>query len=178
MKVRMTFVLLALLVSYGISHGKEERWNNFAEDSDLKYYLDQKTIIPVSETLYIFWVKSVAKNKEYFRQEYNVADLSYILTNYELDCTVASYRVRGSIMFDKNRRELGKSVADEAASGFEPVPPESMLELAQDELCVKEESADLAEEEELVTTVPLVVTAPVESPAAEESSQGELPSLQ
>ena len=177
MTVRMTLALLVLLISFGSSHGKEERWSNFAEDSDLKYYLDQKTVVPVTDNLYIFWVKSVAKDRDYFKKEYKVNDLSYILTNYELDCAVSSYRVRGSIMFDKNRRELGKSAGDETA-GYEPVPPESMLELAQEELCVKEESADLQDDQEPVAVAPLLVTAPLEPAVANGSAEAEVPSLQ
>ncbi|HBG05120.1 MAG: hypothetical protein A2075_24210 [Geobacteraceae bacterium GWC2_58_44] len=178
MTVRMTFVLLALLMCSGISHGKEDRWSNFAEDGDLKYYLDQKSIVPLPNSVYIFWVKSVAKDKNYFKAEYNLNNLSYILTNYELDCAFSSYRIRGTIMFDKNRRELNKSVSDGPDSMFEPVPPESVLELVQDEICVKEESADLPETDEPLPAAPIAVTLPLESAAAEDPAQAEPPSIQ
>jgi hypothetical protein len=138
---RMVFVVLALLLCCGICQAKEDRWNNFAEDNDLRYYLDQKSVLSLPDNVYLFWVKSVAKDKEYYRAEYNLNNLSYIFTNYELDCAVSSYRIRGTIMFDKNRREINKSLPMSADNLFEPVPPESMLELAQGEVCKQEESA-------------------------------------
>src|SRR6185369_5671518 len=109
--------------------------------SDLKYYLDEKSVTPLPDNVYIFWVKSVAKDKDYFKTEYNLNNLSYIFTNYELDCALSSYRIRGTIMFDKNRREIYKSIPAAGETVFEPVPPESMLELVQDEVCVREETA-------------------------------------
>jgi hypothetical protein len=170
MTVRITFVLLAFLVGCGVCHGKEERWGNFAEDADLKYYLDHKSVISRPDKVYIFWVKSVAKDKEYFKREYNQNDLSYILTNYELDCAIASYKIRGTIMFDKNRREINKALpAGDAV--LEPVPPESMLELAQDEICVSDENtAKKAESEELIGVTSEAPTAPAVPTSAATSS--------
>jgi hypothetical protein len=166
MTFRLTFVVLALLLCCGVCHGKEERWSNFAEDSDLKYYLDQKSVISLPDSVYIFWVKSVAKDKDYFKREYNLNNLSYIFTNYELDCAVSSYRIRGSIMFDKNRREINKTLPASGETVFEPVPPESMLELAQDEICVKEKgAATTPEPEEQPAAAPPAPTAPA-APAA------------
>jgi len=177
MAVRITCVVLAILMLCGVCHGKDDRWNNFAEDGDLRYYLDQKTIVSLPDGVYLFWVKSVAKDKEYFKREYNLNNLSYILTNYELDCAFSSYRIRGTIMFDKNRRELSKSVAEGAVSPFEPVPPESVLELAQEEICAAQESADLPDDEEL-PAVPMIITAPHAEAAPDEPAPAEPPSLQ
>lgn len=134
MTFKMRLVALALFAVCGVCHA-EERWTNFAEDSDVKYYLDQKSVTTLPDNVYIFWVKSIPKEKDFFKKEYNLNNLAYILTNYELDCAVSSYRVRGTIMFDKNRRELNKSLSTGVESPMEPVPPESMLELAQDEIC-------------------------------------------
>lgn len=139
--MKTLLVMLALLGCCSVCNGKEERWTNFAEDSDLRYYLDLKSVVSLPDNVYIFWLKSTAKDKEYFKREYNLNDLSYIFTNYELDCAVSSYRIRGTIMFDKRRKEIGKILPAAGETPFEPVPPESMLELAQDEICAEEESA-------------------------------------
>lgn len=169
MTIRMAFVVLALLMCCGVCHAKEERWSNFAEDNDLKYYLDQKSVVSLPDNVYILWVKSIAKDKNFFKREYNLNNLSYIFTNYEIDCAVSSYRIRGTIMFDKNRREINKSLPEGGEPVFEPVPPESMLELVQDEICVKEEGAVKASESEPQESAgPAVRTAPATSasPAA------------
>ena len=166
MSARITFVVLALLMCCGISHARDERWNNFAEDTDLKYYLDQKLIISLPDNVYIFWVKSVAKDKDFFKKEYNISNLSYIFTNYELDCAVSSYRIRGTIMFDRNRREINKSLPD-SEPAFEPVPPESMLELAQDEICTSEKRNPEAAKR---PTAPPAATTPAR-PTAPEASE-------
>jgi hypothetical protein len=139
MTVRMTFVVLVLLITCSVCRGEDQRWSNFAEDNDLKYYLDVKSVVPLPDNVYLFWVKTVAKDKEYFRTEYNVDDLSYVYTNYELDCAVSSFRVRGTILFDKHRREINKNIPALAETKFEPIPPESVLELAQSEICVSDE---------------------------------------
>lgn len=161
MKLMTTFAVLTLLTCSGMAYGSDDRWNNFAEDGDLKYYLDQKSVVQYQDGVYLFWVKSVARRKDYFKREYNLNNLSYILTNYEMDCMLSAYRVRGAIMFDKNRRELNKSVSNPAVTPFEPVAPESVLELAQDEICAKEESADLPDTEELSTDLPVEVVVPL-----------------
>jgi hypothetical protein len=148
MTVRMALVILALLACCGVCHADEGRWLNFAEDANLKYYLDQKSVLPLPDNVYLFWVKSVAKDKEYFQKEFNFSGLSYIFTSYEVDCAIASYRVRGSILFDKNRKELSKNLPG-GEPPFQPIPPESMLELAQAEICSKAASqADNDGEEE------------------------------
>ena len=167
MTVRAIFVMLALLMCCEVSHGKEERWSNFAEDSDLKYYLDQKSVVALPDNVYIFWVRSVAKDKDYFKKEYNLSNLSYIFTNYELDCAVSSYRIRGTIMFDQTRREISKALPDAGEPVFEPVPPESMLELVQDEICVSEDvseegAAKGPEAEQQRTAARVEQVAPVE----------------
>lgn len=147
MTLGRSVLVLAFLTFCGVAHA-ERRWANFAEDGDVRYYLDSKTLKALPDNVYIFWVKSVAKNREYFKGEYNLNDVAYILTNYELDCAISRYRVRGTIMFDKNRREINKTVAV-GDPVFEPVPPESMLELAQDEVCVKKKgAAEVPEAEE------------------------------
>lgn len=175
MKAKTVVVLvLALLLSCGVCHGKDDRWLNFAEDGDLKYYLDQKTVVALADNVYSFWVKSVAKQKDYFKREYNLSSLSYLMTNYELDCGSSSYRVRGTIMFDRNRREINKSVNDYASTPLEPVPPESVLELVQEEICEKEEGADLPEDEDL-PVIPYVVPL---APAPAELAAEEPPTLQ
>ena len=158
--MRISLAVLALLVVCGTCRGKEERWSSFAEDNDLSYYLDLQSLVPLPDNVYIFWLKSVAKDKEYFPREYNLSEISYILTNYELDCAAASYRIRGTILFDKQHKEINKVIAASPAA-FEPVPPESLLELAQAEICVKKESAagTAAPEEEEVTT-PVLPEAP------------------
>lgn len=175
---RVIFVVLALLLCCGICQAKEERWNNFAEDNDLRYYLDQKSVLSLPDNVYIFWVKSVAKDKDYYKAEYNLNNLSYIFTNYELDCAVSSYRIRGTIMFDKNRREINKSLPMSADNVFEPVPPESMLELAQGEVCKQVGSATgklEPEDEEEPAPLPATPASPVTqaaplSPAAPAAS--------
>jgi len=174
MSVRISMALLLLLMCCGLSHAQDERWSNFAEDSDLKYYIDQKSIISLPDNVYIFWVKSVAKEKDYFKKEYNVNDVSYMFTSYELDCAVSSFRIRGTIMFDKNRKEISKSVP-EGVAAFEPVPPESMLELAQGEVCVKEggtkEAPDGGEAPAAAPEAPRAHEAPT-APAAPEEPPG------
>lgn len=145
MPVRMSIAMLALFMSCGVCHAAVERWSNFAEDTDLKYYLDQRSIISLPDNIHIFWVKSIPKDRDYFKKEYNMSNVSYMFTSYELDCAVSSYRVRGTIMFDKNRKEISKSLP-EGEPAFEPVPPESMLELAQEEVCAKEENTTNASE--------------------------------
>lgn len=171
MTVRMSIVALALLLICGVCHGNEKRWSNFGEDTDLKYYLDQQSVLSLPDNVYIFWVKSVAKDKEYFKKEYNLSDLSYIFTNYELDCAISSYRIRGSVMFDKNRRQISKALPAGGEAVFEPVLPESVLELAQNEICVKEELAQKIPvpqgEMAAAPTVPATLEAPV-SPQAPE----------
>jgi hypothetical protein len=156
MSVRISIAILVLLICSGVCHARDERWSNFAEDADFKYFMDQKSITPLPDNVYIFWVKSIPKDKDYFKKEYNVNNVSYMFTNYELDCAVSSYRARGTMMFDRNRKELSKSLP-EGESVFEPVPPESMLELAQDEVCVKgsgKEATAGPEEEERAAAAP------------------------
>jgi hypothetical protein len=170
MSIRISLVMLTLLMCCGICHAQAERWSNFAEDSDLRYYIDHRSIISLPDNVYIFWVKSVAKDREYFKNEYNVSTVSYQLTNYELDCAVSSYRVRGTILFDKSRKELSKSVP-ESEPAFEPIPPESVLELAQDEICVKGKgSVETPEEGEGASVVPKAPSAP-EAPTAPEAPE-------
>ena len=140
MPARIIIAMLTLLICCSVCQAQAERWSNFAEDTDLKYYIDHKSVITLPDNVYIFWVKSIAKDKDYFKKEYNISNVSYMFTSYQLDCAVSSYRVRGTIMFDKNRREISKSLP-EGEPAFEPIPPESMLELAQTEVCVKEEGA-------------------------------------
>jgi hypothetical protein len=167
MTVRIAITLLALLMYCGVCQAETERWSNFAEDTDLKYYIDQRSIIPLPDNVYIFWVKSVPKDKDYFKKEYNMNNVSYLFTSYELDCAVSSYRVRGTIMFDKNRRELSKTLP-EGEPAFEPVPPESVLELVQEEVCVKEEGtkeSSEAKEGPTATKAPVAPEAP-QAPAA------------
>ena len=157
--MRISLVVLALLVACSTCHGKEQRWSSFAEDNDLSYYLDRQSLVSLPDNVYIFWLKSVAKDKEYFPREYNLSDLSYILTNYELDCAAASYRIRGTILFDKQHKELNKVIAA-SSTAFEPVPPESLLELAQAEICVKQESAADAAAPEDEVAAPVLPEAP------------------
>ena len=178
MSIRITFALLFLLIWCGVCSAKTERWSNFAEDSDLKYYIDQKSIISLPDNVYIFWVKSIPKSKDFFKKEYNMNDASYMFTSYELDCAVSSYRVRGTIMFDKNRREISKSLP-EGEPAFEPVPPESMLELAQDEVCTNEEPAKESPSQKGAASVPQE-SAPEEAPAtaAPSAPTEEAPALQ
>jgi hypothetical protein len=157
--MRVALLLLTLLLYCGVSYGQEERWVSFAEDSDLRYYLDQKSIRSLPDNVYLFWLKSVAKNKDYFRTQYNLSDLAYIYTSYELDCAVSAYRVRGTIMFDKQRREISKEFAAPGDTAFEPVPPESLMELVQSDICVKGvHAADNAPSEEQKGT-PAAATA-------------------
>ena len=168
MSVRMPIVMLALLLSCNVCHAAAERWSNFAEDTDLKYYLDQRSIIALPDNVHIFWVKSIAKDRDYFKKEYNMNNVSYMFTSYELDCAVSNYRIRGTIMFDKNRKEISKAIP-EGEPAFEPVPPESMLELAQEEVCVKEEGTiNATEGEEHATAAPTPAEAPAAPAAAEE----------
>jgi hypothetical protein len=175
MPVRLTVALLTILVLCSVCHAKPERWSNFAEDTDLKYYLDQKSVVSLPDNVYIFWVKSIPKDKDYFKKEYNVNNVSYMFTSYELDCALASYRVRGTIMFDKSRREINKALPD-GEPVFEPVPPESMLELAQGEVCTKEEEGkgNLEDTEGRASEAP---TAPPEAPPAPAEVE-EAPALQ
>ncbi|HJV67001.1 MAG TPA: surface-adhesin E family protein [Geomonas sp.] len=135
MAVRVTLIALALLAFCGTSHGQEARWGNFAEDSDLRYYLDRRSVVPLPDNVYTFWVKSVAKDSEYFQNEYHLNNVSYVLTNYELDCAVSSFRLRSTVMFDKTRREISKILPMAGDTPFEPVQPETVLELAQEEIC-------------------------------------------
>src|SRR5689334_12634066 len=131
---RLLVPLFALVLSAGTACAAEGRWNSFAEDGDVKYFLDQKSVLTLPDNVFIFWMRSVPKDKEYIRREYNMNTLSYILTNYELDCANATYRVRETAMFDKNRKELSKSLpAGEAP--FEPIQPESIVEMAQENFC-------------------------------------------
>jgi len=184
MLIRIILVSIFGICLSNAAFAREERWYNFAEDGDLRYYIDERSIVTRNDDIRILWVKSVAKNREYFREEYNLNDLSYILTNYEMDCSDATYRVRQIIMMDKNRRELNKSMPAAAATNFEPIPPESALELAQDMVCAKTGTETTEEPDEV--TPPSVAPAqpvapPAEQPDAEqpqEPATGEEPSLQ
>jgi hypothetical protein len=163
MLLKTNILVVGLLLCGAVAHGKENRWSNFAEDADLKYYLDQKSIITTPEKTTAFWVKSVAKNKEYFKSEYNLNDLAYILTSYEFDCARGMYRVRAMVMYDKNRRELHKTFPLAAEMpGFEPVTPESVLELARDSVC-----GEAAELPEVATPSPVPTPAPAPESAPE-----------
>jgi hypothetical protein len=175
MSVRISFVMLFFLMCSSVCHAKTERWSNFAEDNDLKYYMDQRSIIALPDNVFIFWVKSVPKDKDFFKREYNLHNGSYMFTSYELDCAVSNYRVRGTIMFDKNRKEISKSIA-EGETVFEPVPPESMLELAQDEICIKEEGgAEISDGAERPAAAPKAPTPPEAPTAPEEPGAAEEP---
>ncbi|GFO68370.1 hypothetical protein GMLC_19490 [Geomonas limicola] len=184
MAARIALAALLLVFWCGVSQGAE-RWSNFAEDQELKYYLDEKSIIALPDNVYIFWVKSVAKDRDYFRREYNQNNVSYMFTSYELDCAVSSYRVRGTILFDKNRREVSK-VVPEREPAFEPVPPESVLELAQDEICQdrgeqEEEPEHAALPSEATpaepSMAPLVTGAPAAPAAPEEPASPAAPAV-
>jgi hypothetical protein len=173
----MTVVMLTFLMYCGVCHGAAERWSNFAEDSDLKYFIDQKSMVSLPDNVYIFWVKSVAKDKDYFKKEYNLSNVSYMFTSYEMDCAVSSYRIRGTIMFDKNRKEVSKSLP-EVEAAFEPIPPESMLELAQEEVCAKGENAtegaeggDLSSSASVAPAPAEVLVAPVTPATVEETPE-------
>lgn len=144
MSVRALWVGMILLSCSAVCYGKETRWKLFAEDSDLRYYLDEKSVVTLPDHVYLFWIKSVAKNKEFYRRQYNLNDLAYILTNYELDCAAATYRVRGALMYDSNRNVISKTLPSGGAVPFEPIPPESVMEMAQDSFCSKAESAPAA----------------------------------
>jgi hypothetical protein len=171
-------LILFLLVSFaGVSHAAEERWVKFAQDADLSYYLDDKSVVALPDSVYIFWVKSVAREKEYFKREYNISNISYILTNYELDCALSSYRVRGAIMFDRSRRELGKDVPN-SAPAFEPVPPESVLELAQEEMCAKRQSSPDGAGKEEAPAAPAGAPAPAAPATVAPAAPAEPPSLE
>lgn len=152
---RITFFVLAILTCCDICQGADQRWNNFAEDSDLKYYLDRKSVVPLPDNVYLFWIKSVAKDNDFFKAEYNLPKISYVLTNYEIDCAVSSYRVRSTVMFDKSRREISKIVPAAGDIAFEPVQPETMLELAQEEICTGSEKG---------TGMPQAATPPAPAP--------------
>jgi len=162
---RTMLAMLLLVVLCGVCQGAE-RWSNFAEDQELKYYIDQRTIIPLPDNVFIFWVKAVAKDRDYFRREFNLTGASYMLTSYELDCAVSSYRVRGTIIYDKNRREVSK-VIPEGEPAFEPVPPESVQELAQEEICKDEGREEETRAAQPAAPAASAATAPVELPAAQ-----------
>lgn len=166
MTVRTTFMILTLLVLCGVCEGREERWNNFAEDVDLKYYLDTKSVLPLPGNVYIVWIKAVAKEKDYFKREYSLKDVSYTLANYEVDCDLSSYRNRGTVFFDKHRKQVGKSLPDGGEPFLEPVQPESVLEMVQNEICVA--GAELEEDEPSpdlpVTAILPLMAVPVEPP--------------
>ncbi|MBJ6726503.1 surface-adhesin E family protein [Geomesophilobacter sediminis] len=150
---RVSLLVFVLLVSATVAHAAEGRWTSFAEDADIRYYLDQKSLLPLPDNVFIFWMRTVPKDREYIRREYNMNTLSYILTNYELDCSDATYRVRETAMFDKNRKELSKSVASDDIP-YEPIQPESIVEMVQETLCPKG------------STGPKIAEAP-QAPAAE-----------
>lgn len=160
MSLRLAGVGLLLVVFCSVAHGKEDRWSSFAEDSDQKYYLDKKSVFPVGDYGFSFWIRSVPKDKEYIRREYNMTDLSYLLTNYELNCSEATFRVREILMFDKNRKELAKNLP-EGEAVYEPIQPESIIEMAQESFCGKGEG-----EKRKVSD-----TAPEAQPAAQSSTQ-------
>ena len=54
MSVRITIAVLLLLICSGVCHAAAERWSNFAEDNDQKYYMDQRSIISLPDNVYIF----------------------------------------------------------------------------------------------------------------------------
>lgn len=182
MWIRLALIALCVICFANAAQAKEERWYNFAEDNDLRYFIDTKSIVNRSGDIHIFWVRSMAKNKQYFKEEYNMNDLASILTNYEMDCSDATYRVRQTVMLDRNRRELNKSVPAGAEAEFEPIPPESSLELAQEIVCADaERGSDKADDSTSGSTTPV---KPAESAVPPESDQGEeaagetVPSLQ
>jgi hypothetical protein len=166
MSLRFICALLALVVTCGICHA-EDRWINFAEDGDLRYYLDQRSVTRLPDNVNIIWIKSIAKDKNYYKKEYNLNNLAYILTNYEIDCAVSSYRVRGVIMFDRNRKEINKVLPAAGEPASEPIPPESMLELAQNEICSNAGAGEEEKEKEPAAAPPAEPTLPAEPPPAE-----------
>jgi hypothetical protein len=178
MSLRIACALVALIATCGICNA-DDRWTNFAEDADLRYYLDQKSVTNLPDNVHVVWIKSIAKDRNYYKAEYNLNNLAYILTNYEIDCAVSSYRVRGVIMFDKNRKEITKVLPSGGEPALEPIPPESMLELAQSEVCTKAASEEDEKEQEPAPSQPVELTPPAE-PAlpAEPAPQAEPPTMQ
>ncbi|KAF0221416.1 MAG: hypothetical protein FD174_554 [Geobacteraceae bacterium] len=135
--VKSAFILLACsLFLSGMAHGKEDRWYNLTEDADLTYYIDRKSVLKTPDNTHIFWVKIVSRKKEYLKKEYKLSDLEYVLFNYEIDCGRGMYKTRGTIFFDKNGKQIDKQTPTYVdMSDAEPIPPESVMELAQDAVC-------------------------------------------
>lgn len=139
-------LLVALFLCSGMAYGKDDRWYPFAEDPDLSYYIDKKSVLRTPDNTYLFWVKVVGRKKEFLKKEYRMNDLEYILFNYEISCAKGLYKTRGTIYYDRSGKQLDKQIPTYLdMSDAEPVPPESIMELAQDAVCSgpdTEEGAD------------------------------------
>lgn len=127
---------VVLLLLSGMASGKDDRWYNLTEDADLTYYIDKKSILKTPDNTYIFWMKITSKKKEYLQKEYKQIDLEYVLFNYEINCSRGLYKTRGTIYYDKNGKQIDKQTPTYVdMSDAEPIPPESVMELAQDAVC-------------------------------------------
>ena len=139
-KTVATFILLVLFC--GTAYGKTERWHKLTEDADLSYFIDDKSIVRTKSGTTLFWMKLVSRSKDFLKKEYRMADLEYILFNYEINCDKAVFKSRGVIYYGPNGKQLDKQAPTFAdMSDAEPVPPESMMEVAQDYVCAGEEES-------------------------------------
>lgn len=142
MAVKTWALLIWLVLLCGNAYGKADRWSKLMEDSDLVYYMDDKSILNTKTGTTIFWMKLASRKKDFLKNEYKMPELDYILFNYEINCDKAVYKSRGVIYYDRNGRQLDKQVPTAVdMSDSEPVPPESVMEVAKEYVCPdKEES--------------------------------------
>ncbi len=160
MAKKVLMVLASLFIFSGMAYGKDDRWYNFAEDNDLTYAIDRKSILKSPENTYLFWVKITSRKKDYLKNEYKMNELAYVIFNYEIDCTRGMYKARGTIYYDKNGKQLDKQIpAFVDMSDAEPIPPESIMEMAQEAICYEPES------DSALPSSPLVAPSPQAEPA-------------
>ncbi|SNB46929.1 surface-adhesin E family protein [Geobacter sp. DSM 9736] len=142
-RVRMILASLAMLVwpaiMCGAAHGREERWSKLTEDAELVFHIDEKSIQNTRSGTTIFWVKLTGRKNDFLRNEYKLPELDYILFNYEIDCNKGIYKPRGIYYYARSGKQLDKQVPlSTDMTDAEPVPPESVMELAQNYVCAEE----------------------------------------
>lgn len=134
--------LLLFLALCGTAYGKTERWHKLTEDADLSYYIDDRSIVRSRTGTTLFWMKLESRNRDFLKKEYHMPDLEYILFNYEINCDKSLFKTRGVIYYGANGRQIDKqSPTYSDMSDAEPVPPESMMEVAQDYVCAGDEES-------------------------------------
>jgi len=136
--LRLTVPVLvwSMFLTSAAAFGESQRWHKFSQDADLTYFIDNGSIMKTRAGTYIFWVKETPAKKDFLKNQYKMDELDHVLFNYEIDCDKGIYKTRGIIYYDSKEEILDKQiplVTD--MSDAEPIPPESVIELAEDYVC-------------------------------------------